>query len=331
MLRYSIIVPVYNSEQYITECIESVLEQSESSLELIMIDDGSDDNSLNIIQKFQERDSRIKIENTFHSGPGKARNIGIKRAEGEYILFLDSDDYLDRSYLKRLTEAIGEMKPDICFGSQHNDLFSDRVETLHYYNSEAFNHLLSKDDKIGFFFRDENRCPSSTWNNVYRREFIIENKIVFHEKWIFGEDTDFVFQALEKAEKLISNDINFYYYRKNNDSSLTNSLSYEKMIQRLEVLRKWYLYFLEESRERKQVFAVCESLAREYFNAFLLVDKIQQNKGKKEFLKRVHLDKEIWERVTGKKQRVIIWLMKLFGVETGIQVLNRYNKFRMKI
>lgn len=331
MLKYSVIVPVYNSEQYITECIESVLGQSESSLELVMIDDGSDDASLKIIQRFQQIDSRVKIGHTVHSGPGKARNVGINKAKGEYILFLDSDDYWNRDYLNKISDVLDGVEADICFGNQHNDLFVDRVETSIYYNSEIFNSLVSKDDKIEYLFSDEKRCPCSTWNNVYRRKFINENKIAFHEKCLFGEDTDFVFQALEKAKNIISNNINFYFYRKENGASLTETMSYEKMSQRIEILKKWYFYYLKESVERKQVFAVCESLSREYFNTFIGADRILQKEGQKEFYKKVYMDREIWEKVTGKKQRVVVWLIKLFGVNIGIQVLNRYNRFRMKI
>lgn len=106
-MNFSIIVPVYNSEKYLDRCIQSIMKQTYLNWELILIDDGSTDNSWSIIKKYKDRDSRIKGYQQVNSGPGLARNTGIDKANGNYAVFVDSDDYIDKDYLK-LLNALAE-------------------------------------------------------------------------------------------------------------------------------------------------------------------------------------------------------------------------------
>lgn len=330
MLKYSIIVPVYNARKYLIDCVNSVLGQSYTKLELILIDDSSTDGSFEIMQKLGQTDERIRIKRTTHVGQGAARNIGIKMSEGDYILFLDSDDYWDKGYLKKLTDIIELHKADIYLGNQHNDLLGNRVTHITYYSSEDFNKIREKDDKIAFLFKEGNRYPGATWNNVYERYFITANNIEFKD-YRMSQDTDFMFAAIDAASKITAHNIDYYFYRKDNGQSVTNTISYSKIIHRLDVLGKWYYYYLKNADRNIQLLTISNRLAIEYFDTFLLVKGINKREGKKEFLRKVSEDKEIWEKVKGKKRKAVVLIMKLFGISAGIVILNKYNEIRMKI
>lgn len=311
------------------DCINSVLEQSYTLLELILIDDGSIDGSFELIQEIKQADKRIRINRTSHVGQGAARNIGIKMSKGDYILFLDSDDYWNKDYLEKLSEIICLNKADIYVGNQHNNLLKNKIEKIIYYSSEEFNSITEKDGKVAYFFEEGNKYPGATWNNVYKRHFIMNNDIEFGN-YRMSQDTDFMFTAIEAALEIVSHNIEFYFYRKDNIQSVTNTISYKKLEDRLEMLRKWYFYYLKKSEKNRQLLTVSNRLAAEYFDTFLLTREIKQKDGKREFLKKAQSDKAIWEKAKGKKRQAIIFIMKLFGVNTGILLLNKYNGIRMK-
>lgn len=109
----SIIIPVYNIEKYLSRCIESVLDQTYQNLEAIFVNDGSTDNSLKILEEYQKKDKRIKIINKENAGSGAARNDGIEQSKGEYLAFLDSDDWYEKDFLERLYKNLKENNSEI--------------------------------------------------------------------------------------------------------------------------------------------------------------------------------------------------------------------------
>lgn len=110
----SVIIPIYNTESYLEQCIQSVINQTYKDLEIILINDGSTDNSGLICQKWKEQDPRIRYIKKENEGQGIARNLGIIRATGEYIIFVDSDDYLDKNLISKVYHYISEQNADIC-------------------------------------------------------------------------------------------------------------------------------------------------------------------------------------------------------------------------
>src|SRR5699024_7536935 len=117
MFKVSVIVPVYNSEKYLTQCIESLIEQTYDNIEIIIVNDGSTDNSGMICKDFEERDNRVKVFNIPNSGVSTARNIGIEKSKGDYITFVDSDDWVDRNMIEFAVEKITVDNSDIVMWS----------------------------------------------------------------------------------------------------------------------------------------------------------------------------------------------------------------------
>ncbi len=134
MAKVSVIVPVYNVEKYLEECIESLINQTLTDIEIICINDGSTDNSLKILEELQKKDNRIKIINQKNSGVSSARNNGIENATGEYIGFVDSDDWIDSDYYEKLYNTAKKYNSDIAAG----DMYRRNKKRFNYEKEELF-------------------------------------------------------------------------------------------------------------------------------------------------------------------------------------------------
>ncbi len=180
--KVSIIIPVYNSERFLKECLDSVIWQSYTNLEILCIDDGSKDNSLNILKNYESKDPRIKVFEKENEGKGaaSARNMGLKNATGDYILFLDSDDFYTLDAVERLVSKVKTTSADlIIFTVNMFNQQSGRVEGL----PKTIGLELAPDEDV-FSYKN---CPQKiyqisdfyAWNKFYKRELIIDNKLWF--------------------------------------------------------------------------------------------------------------------------------------------------------
>lgn len=185
----SIIIPVYNTEKYLKECVESVLAQTYKKIEIILIDDGSTDNSYNICKKLSvnNKEYSIKIIHIENSGVSKARNIGIKHAKGEYLCFLDSDDYLDDDYLEIMFNTLNKGKVDIVFSNYKIDYGNKKVIKTQrlprgiYENQGLMNISIDDGTITGILF-------GSACTALYKKRIIEEYQIKFPEKIKVNED-----------------------------------------------------------------------------------------------------------------------------------------------
>ena len=190
MTDISIIVPVYNAEKYIKKCLESLINQTKKELEFILINDGSTDNTEKVIKTFT--DSRIKYYKNPNQGIGKTRNYGIEKASGKYIVFLDSDDYLEENACELLFQKIEKDHLDIVICDFYKEWENGNKEEIHtpmFHNSS----LKDNPDIITEYL--------SPWAKIYKRDLITKNHIRFVEDLKY-EDAPFVIEALDKAKKI---------------------------------------------------------------------------------------------------------------------------------
>ena len=190
----SIIIPVYNSEKYLKECLTSIINQTLKDIEIICVNDGSTDNSLKILEEFGAQDSRLRIINQENQGQGYARNAGLEAAKGDYVGFIDSDDYISPDFYKKLYSY----KSDIVLTTKRRYLENGK--------------LRNKDFKV----RDKNSLiikNANIYNKIYRKDFLIKNNIKFYGKTNPAEDNYFSVKAILNADsiKIIKGGI--YYYR----------------------------------------------------------------------------------------------------------------------
>lgn len=190
-MMLSIIIPVYNVEKYISQCIESVLAQSDGNWELILVDDGSTDLSGSICDEYAKKDSRIRVYHKENSGVSSTRNTGLNYARGSYVSFVDSDDIVCNTYVETLLSHM--QKCDLLFFS-HETICNDEIESRSLDETKAIgtneidrciSDLKSKYDYEPFGY---------TWNKCFKKDVIINNSILFNPSLSFKEDELFTFQ-----------------------------------------------------------------------------------------------------------------------------------------
>lgn len=213
----SIIIPIYNAEKYINQCIQSILNQTFQNFEIICIDDCSTDKSLEIVQSFS--DQRIKIiKNKSNLRSGYCRNIGIKYARGQYILFVDADDFCNIELLDKTVHAIKNDNSDICiFNISRFDTKANKIVQCFYTIQTDLSVI---DNSYANIFLLTTPGPIK----VFKKSFINDNNIVFSEKIHHSEDIEFTILAIKLAKKIsILHDV-LYYYRLPQET-LTNNES----------------------------------------------------------------------------------------------------------
>ena len=215
-ISLSIIIPVYNVERYLEQCLKSVVIHTSEAVEIIIINDASTDHSLQICKKFKEKDSRIRfLDLKKNKGSGGVRNIGIQKAKGDYIWFVDSDDWIEENALKQLLDFVNKDTYDIVyFGTQK---VGKRKKVV----------LPEFEDQSPTFFRDGLKTLKGihpmVWCSLFSRSFLIQNKIVFPEG-IYLEDVPFTFRTQYYCKKVGVIKESFYNYRIH-EASITQSAS----------------------------------------------------------------------------------------------------------
>lgn len=227
-MRFSIIIPVYNTEKYLDCCIKSVLKQKFRDFELILVNDGSTDESFQICQRYLQKDNRIKVFSKKNSGLSATRNFGIRQAKGEYVLFLDSDDYwLEDTLLYRLNDRIKQKESDVInfnFCKVVDGIKGEKYFTL----NENMPQGLSEMECIKFI-ADKNIWVSSSWNKAVRRTIFSENNLYFREG-INAEDIDWSVRLALAAKSFdYLNVIGLAYVQR--QGSISHSMSLEKVDQ----------------------------------------------------------------------------------------------------
>lgn len=230
MDKVSIIVPVYNAEKYLSHCIESLSNQTYKNIEIILVNDGSTDDSLKICEKYAEKDNRIRLHNIKNSGVSTARNIGIGIATGTYITFVDSDDWAEPNMLEFAVTKIKETESDIVIWSCFKN----------YYNNELRISMIPGGDKVFEGSKDilylksihamygeekitDSVSTGSVWCKLYRKEIITRNNLKFNTYLTRAQDTVFSINAFKYANKISYFDKNLYHYRINNSSTTSGT------------------------------------------------------------------------------------------------------------
>lgn len=215
--KISVIIPVYNAEKYLNKCVDSVLNQTYKNFEIILIDDGSEDNSGEICDEYERIDSRVKVFHIDNGGPSRARNIGIEKSAGDIISFVDSDDCIDKNMAQKMVESIGSSDLIMC-----NYLSSNNGNNT-YFNHNLGNKEFNKKEIVDIFYPafyySQISGLGSCCNKYYAKKFIVDNNIRFNESLIRAEDFWFNFDCFTAAKSIKSIDDYLYYYMQVNENS----------------------------------------------------------------------------------------------------------------
>lgn len=217
----SVIIPVYNAEKYIKQCLLRLINQPYENLQILCIDDGSTDNSLSIIKKFAKRDKRILYTTTWNNGPAHARNIGLNMATGDYISFVDADDFVENDIYTTLVDIAETNSSDIVVFGAYPSPNSDRVPEWIRSKTASTNAVYDeKSDVLKAFFCEESSRPFLWLHFIKRKLFETPTKIRFNEEMDLGEDQVLQFEYFPRAEKVVFTDKKLYSYRWNREGSL---------------------------------------------------------------------------------------------------------------
>lgn len=209
----SIIIPVYNVEKYLEECLDSILKQTYKNFEAILIDDGSKDNSGKICDEYAQKDARFKVIHKQNEGVSVTRNLALDMANGEYITFLDSDDMLEEGALDFLYKEMVNNNSDLVIGGV-KDIKNGKVIC----QTNEYKEILNKEDALKEFF-DEKMFKCVIWAKMYRREIIGDER--FNKELTIAEDFDFLYRILKKVDAVVVNTSNTVcYYRHRDDSAM---------------------------------------------------------------------------------------------------------------
>ena len=218
MIKVSVLVPIYNVEKYLPECLNSLLSQNLQELEIICIDDGSTDGSAEIIDAFVARDARFRVIHKANSGYGKSMNMGLCEAQGEYIGIVESDDFVEPDMFSSMYETAHAEKADVVKSSfwvyaNGHDTYADVIA------DELYGKVLSADDSLEVFSRS-----ASPWSNIYRKAFLEEYGIRFFESpGASFQDIAWRVKVFACAKRAIFLKKAFYHYRRDNESASVRS------------------------------------------------------------------------------------------------------------
>lgn len=266
MPKFSVILPVYNVEKYLDECLKSIVNQTLKDIEIICINDGSTDNSLEILNEYAKKDSRFVIFSQKNQGQGVARNKGIELATGEYIAFVDPDDWIDLDMLEILYTNFQTYSTDIvqfdCLQFYDgNKRKKEKEVSLLEIAYQKFNYDLIKNKFFSWKdFKDGLRIPLALWNKVYSREFLNKNNLRIPNTTI-AEDETFSIFCLLSTDKVCYVDRPFYHYRIRTGSTVhqvsnKNFCLFDNIKYLTEFLEKKHLYTEFKETFEKYKFGV---------------------------------------------------------------------------
>ena len=228
--KISVIVPVYKVEPYLRKCLDSILEQSYKDLDIILVDDGSPDNCGAICEEYAARDRRIRVIHQENGGLSAARNTGLKVAAGEYLGFVDSDDWIEPDMYERMLYGLLQAQADISVCGRKEEYGDHSV-----FRGWEQEQVLNTEQAVGLLLADE-QMHSYVWDKLYRRDLFQE--LQFPVKHTF-EDVAVQYRLFLRAEKIICLPKAFYHYRQRSDS-IVNDISLKNRVQYFEAVKRRY-------------------------------------------------------------------------------------------
>lgn len=222
-MQFSIVIPVYNVAPYLRECVDSVLAQNSTDYEIILVDDGSTDNSPAICDEYAEKYSQIKVIHKANGGLSDARNFGIKKAQGDYLMFLDSDDFWNReNVLLDLHNIIKENNPDLIIHELSSFYNSEKIILRKFKNKEIQNFSYDFKEDLKYLVNNDIYYATAC-NKVIKTSIVKENNIEF-PKGKLHEDIAWCADIISYIDKYAIYDTPFYFYRQDREGAITNRI-----------------------------------------------------------------------------------------------------------
>jgi glycosyltransferase involved in cell wall biosynthesis len=323
-IKLSFVIPVYNVEAYLEECVNSIINQGETGIEIILVDDGSTDRSAEICDKLTERHQEILTVHQNNSGVAIARNHGLLQAKGEYVAFIDADDFISETSIKRLLDWIEENTEDICLLKGYKYYSNGRKVIIDVYPPR--NKIKNKPmcEALDLISRCE-KFSGSACTKIFKRSFLKENALCFPVGRKHGEDLEFVMKCLALAKSIDYLDIDYYFYRQGREGSATNS---NDRVSSFNDISKFVVNTIEfSSRCPERKIPLYRFAAYEY--AVLLNGYVKTSRSERRDKRKFFKDNEwLMQYGTSKRIKIIRLCIALFGFTITSFLIRLYMKTR---
>lgn len=260
-IKFSIIVPCYNVESYINECVQSVINQTYGNWELLLINDASTDRTLDIIKKLETADERIHVYDKEHGGLPHTRNYGLQHVTGNYLMLLDGDDYFALEHLERDAETIRETMADMIIHNQHTNFTQQSSNQVILFPVPE--REITEKEKLGIIFSKHNCLPAAAVLTTYNLDFLKKNGIRYGEQYSCSEDLDFFFKSISYDPQIVFANHEFYFYRQDNSAAMTKNISGKMELDRLSIYKNWFDYYKGKNLGDFDCQAILDKIADE--------------------------------------------------------------------
>ena len=318
---FSIIVPVYNVQDYLEKCIISIIEQNFKDFQLILIDDGSQDMSGKICDEFSNKYDFVTVIHKENGGLSDARNVGLKHASGEYVIFVDSDDYIAKNSLAKIYQTIRSNRMcDLVFLNAVKVFPNNNIKSLgenlqrSRINNQPKNIVMSH-------IASRPKFPAPAWNKAVSRKLLIDNSLYFVENMI-SEDVDWTIRVLKVARTFAyCPDIN-YYYRQNRPGSITNKCNSKSILWMLKIINKHANKDVSYEYQKE----INSFLSYELSVSILNYGRLDDTDDKKEIMNKIMANKWLLKYSVSPKTKAIHIMVNIFGVKCVSKILNLIKK-----
>lgn len=322
----SFIIPVYKVEKYINECVDSILNQLTDACEVILVDDGSPDRSGVICDGYADRDSRVKVVHQKNGGLAAARNTGLDCARGEYIAFVDSDDYLDGQCVSKILNWITLGGADICF-MRAKKVFPDGKQQLLDDEMNAAELKGSKESAIKYL-SERSKYPGSPCTKLFRRALLERNHLRFPDDRRVSEDLGFVLQCILNADSYDALPIDYYYYRQAREGSIANNVTYKSFLGLRAFVEESVNILTENKTPKGNIERYAMSFVAYEFSIMIWQYSRIGEEFKSEAAKTLNEYSWVLSYGRTKKTHLVRWTMQILGVNTTMRILDIYMRLR---
>lgn len=323
-MLFSVILPVYNVERYLEQCVDSILAQTFGDYEIILVDDGSTDGSPQLCDALAERDSRIRVIHKPNGGASDSRNVGAADAQGEYIIYIDSDDFvLTDDFLQKVADKAAD-SPDMIFYKYAKYFDADGKLAPCQFSYETAAEATTYAEQIRRLV-EADAFYGMAWIRAIKRCVVLDNDIAF-EVGITGEDMDWNYYVVYYSRSIRFIDEEFIAYRQRS-GSVTSSFKLKNLTDFIYVLEKWANRIREDDSDDAWKHALYGSLAKYYSNLYVVYARLQ-DKNKKQYKKQIKALDWLWQYSLSHRPKTVAKIYRLLGFDLTISMLKILDRIK---
>ena len=324
-MELSVIIPIYKTEEFLTECVDSILDKADEDVEVVLVDDGSPDGCPEICDRYADRDPRVRVVHKENGGLSSARNAGLAVAKGQYVTFVDSDDQIFPDSLPEILTWIRAAGADMCFLRAFK-LFADGTmrdlgenidgsQLRAKSREEAIRHLASR-----------SKYPGSAWAKVFRRDFLIENNLHFPYDRRYSEDLGFIRDCVLRAESFDALDVPYYQYRQGRTGSITQQIKAKNFNDLLQFITESAEKLTENRKAKDPVNGLIMSFVAYEYSILLYGYTRIPKEDKKAALAAMKPYAWTLRYAVTKKGRLVFLACRLLGVRFAAFLMKQYRR-----